>query len=39
VAAPAPVTEEFSSTHRVACVSQLQGYHFNLKELSMPIDA
>jgi len=30
--------EVFSSSHRVACVAELGGYHFNLKELSMPID-
>lgn len=30
--------EEWSSAHRVACVAELGGYHFNLKELSMPID-
>ena len=33
-----PAVEEYSSTHRVGCVAELQGYHYNLKELSMPID-
>jgi len=30
--------EQYSSTHRVGCVAELQGYHFNLKELNLPID-
>ena len=29
---------EFSSSHRVGCVAELGGYHFNLKELSLPIN-
>ena len=30
--------EQYSSSHRVGCVAELQGYHFNLKELNLPID-
>ena len=30
--------EAFSSVNRVGCVANLQGHHFNLKELSLPID-
>ncbi len=30
--------EEFSSENRIGCVANLKGYHFNLKELSLPID-
>ena len=30
--------EQYSSVHRVGCVAELQGYHFNLKELNLPID-
>lgn len=43
---PAPVVttkttkkvEEFSSANRIGCAANLNGYHFNLKELSLPID-
>ena len=30
--------EGWSTQHRIACVAELGGRHFNLKELSMPID-
>jgi hypothetical protein len=30
--------EEFSTVNRIGCVANLKGYHFNLKELSLPID-
>lgn len=33
-----PQVELHTSTHRVSCVAELGGYHFNLKELSMPIN-
>ena len=36
--APVKIVEEFSSSKRIGCIAQLEGYHFNLKELSMPID-
>ena len=32
------VFEEFSSTNRVGCAAELGGFHFNLKELSMPLN-
>ena len=32
------VQEEFSTSNRIACVAEFQGYHFNLHELSMPIN-
>ena len=35
---PEKVYEEFSSDKRVGCAAQFQGYFFNLKELSMPIN-
>ena len=36
---PVPkVIEEYSTSKRIGCIAQLEGYHFNLKELSMPID-
>ena len=43
VATKDPVTkpkqfEEWSTANRIACVAQLGGHHFNLKELSMPFD-
>mgnify|MGYP000212120071 CR=1 FL=1 len=28
----------YSSTNRISCVAEMGGYHFNLKELSLPID-
>ena len=38
-AIPVPkVLEEYSTSKRIGCIAQLEGYHFNLKELSMPID-
>ena len=38
-AIPVPkVIEEYSTSKRIGCIAQLEGYHFNLKELSMPID-
>ena len=40
-AAVAPVqkvSEEYSTSNRVGCAANLHGYHFNLKELSLPID-
>ena len=36
--APIKIIEEYSSSKRIGCIAQLEGYHFNLKELSMPID-
>ena len=36
--APAKIVEEYSTSKRIGCIAQLEGYHFNLKELSMPID-
>lgn len=35
---PVKKAEESSSSNRVGCVANLNGYHFNLKELSLPID-
>ena len=35
---PQKVVEEYSTAKRIGCIAQLEGYHFNLKELSMPID-
>ena len=36
---PVPkIIEEYSTSKRIGCIAQLEGYHFNLKELSMPID-
>ena len=38
-AIPVPkIIEEYSTSKRIGCIAQLEGYHFNLKELSMPID-
>jgi len=37
-AAKKPATEDYSTSNRVGCVANLNGYHFNLKELSLPID-
>ena len=34
----ATTTEEFSTTNRIGCVADFDGFHFNLKELSLPID-
>lgn len=28
----------YTATNRVSCVAEMGGYHFNLKELSLPID-
>lgn len=28
----------YTSTNRISCVAEMGGYHFNLKELSLPID-
>lgn len=30
--------EAYSTSNRVGCAANLNGYHFNLKELSLPID-
>lgn len=38
VAVAQKVSEEYSTSNRVGCAANLHGYHFNLKELSLPID-
>ena len=36
--APEKIQEEYSTSKRIGCIAQLEGYQFNLKELQMPID-
>jgi len=31
-------TYEYSTSNRVGCVAEMEGYFFDLKELSLPID-
>jgi len=38
VFAQAKTEEEYSTSNRIGCAANLKGYHFNLKELSLPID-